>query len=196
MPIGVPQVPFQNPGDEEESWVDLYNRLYRERVLFLGQEVDAEASNQLIGLMVYLSVEDDTKDLYLFINSPGGSVIPGLAVYDTMQFVQPDIQTICTGLAASMASFILVGGEITKRIAFPHAWVMIHQPSSSFYKTELGQFILEVGELLKMRETLTKVYAQRTGKSLWVVSEDMERDAFMSAREAQTYGLIDLVAVG
>nr|YP_010047580.1 clp protease proteolytic subunit [Pilea glauca (nom. nud.)]QPK42199.1 clp protease proteolytic subunit [Pilea glauca (nom. nud.)] len=196
MPIGVPQVTFQNPGDEEESWIDLYNRLYRERVIFLGQEVDADASNQLIGLMVYLSVEDDTKDLYLFINSPGGSVIPGLAVYDTMQFVQPDIQTICVGLAASMASFLLVGGEITKRIAFPHAWVMIHQPSSSFYKTEMGRFILEVGELLKMRETLTKVYAQRTGKSLWVVSEDMERDAFMSAREAQTYGLIDLVAVG
>nr|YP_010721888.1 clp protease proteolytic subunit [Pilea cavernicola]WDS80958.1 clp protease proteolytic subunit [Pilea cavernicola] len=195
MPIGVPQVTFQNPGDEEESWIDLYNRLYRERVMFLGQEVDTEASNQLIGLMVYLSVEDDTKDLYLFINSPGGSVIPGLAVYDTMQFVQPDIQTICVGLAASMGSFLLVGGEITKRIAFPHAWVMIHQPSSSFYKTTLGNFILEVEELLKMRETLTKVYAQRTGKSLWVVSEDMERDAFMSATEAQAYGLIDLVAV-
>nr|YP_010156145.1 Clp protease proteolytic subunit [Pilea cavaleriei]QQY85785.1 Clp protease proteolytic subunit [Pilea cavaleriei] len=195
MPIGVPQVTFQNPGDEEESWIDLYNRLYRERVIFLGQEVDTDASNQLIGLMVYLSVEDDTKDLYLFINSPGGSVIPGLAVYDTMQFVQPDIQTICVGLAASMGSFLLVGGEITKRIAFPHAWVMIHQPSSSFYKTTLGNFILEVEELLKMRETLTKVYAQRTGKSLWVVSEDMERDAFMSATEAQAYGLIDLVAV-
>nr|YP_010048099.1 clp protease proteolytic subunit [Pilea microphylla]QPK42719.1 clp protease proteolytic subunit [Pilea microphylla] len=196
MPIGVPQVTFQNPGDEEESWVDLYNRLYRERVIFLGQEVDPEASNQLIGLIVYLSVEDDTKDLYLFINSPGGSVIPGLAVYDTMQFVQPDIQTICVGLAASMASFLLVGGEITKRIAFPHAWVMIHQPSSSFSTTRMLNFIMEVKELLKMRETLTKVYAQRTGKSLWVVSEDMERDAFMSAREAQTYGLIDLVAVG
>nr|YP_010600469.1 clp protease proteolytic subunit [Pilea sinocrassifolia]WAL06566.1 clp protease proteolytic subunit [Pilea sinocrassifolia]WAL06652.1 clp protease proteolytic subunit [Pilea sinocrassifolia] len=195
MPIGVPQVTFQNPGDEEESWIDLLNRLYRERVIFLGQEVDTDASNQLIGLMVYLSVEDDTKDLYLFINSPGGSVIPGLAVYDTMQFVQPDIQTICVGLAASMGSFLLVGGEITKRIAFPHARVMIHQPSSSFYKTTLGNFILEVEELLKMRETLTKVYAQRTGKSLWVVSEDMERDAFMSATEAQAYGLIDLVAV-
>nr|USG97980.1 clp protease proteolytic subunit [Pilea alpina] len=196
MPIGVPQVTFQNPGDEEESWIDLLNRLYRERVLFLGQEVDTDASNQLIGLMVYLSVEDDTKDLYLFINSPGGSVISGLAVYDTMQFVQPDIQTICVGLAASMASFLLVGGEITKRIAFPHARVMIHQPSSSFYTTTMGGFMMEVKELLKMRETLTKVYAQRTGKSLWVVSEDMERDAFMSAREAQIYGLIDLVSIG
>lgn len=100
----------------------LINRLYRERLLFLGQEVDSEISNQLIGLMVYLSIEDDTKDLYLFINSPGGWVIPGVAIYDTMQFVRPDVHTICMGLAASMASFILVGGEITKRLAFPHAW--------------------------------------------------------------------------
>ena len=99
----------------------LINRLYRERLLFLGQEVDNEISNQLIGLMVYLSIEDDTKDLYLFINSPGGWVIPGVAIYDTIQFVQPDVHTICMGLAASMGSFILVGGEITKRLAFPHA---------------------------------------------------------------------------
>ncbi|MFS7897384.1 putative endopeptidase Clp [Helianthus anomalus] len=100
----------------------LINRLYRERLLFLGQEVDSEISNQLIGLMIYLSIEDDTQDLYLFINSPGGWVIPGVALYDTMQFVQPDVHTICMGSAASMGSFILVGGEITKRLAFPHAW--------------------------------------------------------------------------
>lgn len=100
----------------------LINRLYRERLLFLGQEVDSEISNQLIGLMIYLSIEDDTKDLYLFINSPGGWVIPGVALYDTMQFVLPDVHTICMGSAASMGSFILVGGEITKRLAFPHAW--------------------------------------------------------------------------
>lgn len=99
----------------------LINRLYRERLLFLGQEVDSEISNQLIGLMVYLSIENDTKELYLFINSPGGWVIPGVAIYDTMQFVQPNVHTVCMGLAASMGSFILVGGEITKRLAFPHA---------------------------------------------------------------------------
>nr|YP_010721628.1 ATP-dependent Clp protease proteolytic subunit [Stachytarpheta jamaicensis]WDS80523.1 ATP-dependent Clp protease proteolytic subunit [Stachytarpheta jamaicensis] len=121
MPIGVPKVPFRSPGEEDASWVDVYNRLYRERLLFLGQEVDSEISNQLIGLMVYLSIEDDTKDLYLFINSPGGWVIPGVAIYDTMQFVRPEVHTICMGLAASMGSFILVGGEITKRLAFPHA---------------------------------------------------------------------------
>nr|UEN66918.1 clp protease proteolytic subunit [Sophora albescens]UEN67169.1 clp protease proteolytic subunit [Sophora moorcroftiana] len=198
MPIGVPKVPFRSPGEEDASWVDIYliNRLYRERLLFLGQEVDSEISNQLIGLMVYLSIEDDNQDLYLFINSPGGWVIPGIAIYDTMQFVQPDVQTVCMGLAASMGSFILAGGEITKRLAFPHACrVMIHQPASSFYEAQTGEFILEAEELLKLRETITRVYVQRTGKPLWLVSEDMERDVFMSATEAQAHGIVDLVAV-
>ncbi|CAH8256979.1 unnamed protein product [Arabidopsis lyrata] len=171
MPIGVPKVPF------------------RKRLFFLGQEVDTEISNQLISLMIYLSIEKDTKDLYLFINSPGGWVISGMAIYDTMQFVRPDVQTICMGLAASIASFILVGGAITKR------WVMIHQPASSFYEAQTGEFILEAEELLKLRETMTRVYVQRTGKPIWVVSEDMERDVFMSATEAQAHGIVDLVAV-
>nr|YP_010514168.1 ATP-dependent Clp protease proteolytic subunit [Strongylodon macrobotrys]UXL85821.1 ATP-dependent Clp protease proteolytic subunit [Strongylodon macrobotrys] len=195
MPIGVPRVPFRNPGEEDASWVDIYNRLYRERLLFLGQEVDSEISNQLISLMVYLSIEKENKDLYLFINSPGGWVIPGIAIYDTMQFVQPDVQTVCMGLAASMGSFLLAGGEITKRLAFPHARVMIHQPASSFYETQTGEFVLEAEELLKLRETITRVYGQRTGKPLWVISEDMERDVFLSAAEAQVHGIVDLVAV-
>ncbi|YP_001122831.1 ATP-dependent Clp protease proteolytic subunit (chloroplast) [Phaseolus vulgaris] len=194
MPIGVPRVPFRTPGDRDASWVDiLINRLYRERLLFLGQDVDSEISNQLISLMIYLSIEKENKDLYLFINSPGGWVIPGIALYDTMQFVQPDVQTVCLGLAASMGSFLLAGGTITKRLAFPHA--MIHQPASSFYEAQAGEFILEAEELLKMRETITRVYVQRTGKSLWVISEDMERDVFMSAAEAQAHGIVDLVAV-
>nr|YP_009687141.1 clp protease proteolytic subunit [Petrocodon jingxiensis]QDW75889.1 clp protease proteolytic subunit [Petrocodon jingxiensis] len=194
MPIGVPKVPFRIPGEEDASWVDV-NRLYRERFLFLGQDVNSEISNQLIGLMVYLSIEDDTKDLYLFINSPGGWVIAGLAIYDTMQFVRPEVHTVCMGLAASMGSFLLATGELTKRLAFPHARVMIHQPAASFYEAQTGEFILEAEELLKIRETITRVYAQRTGKPLWVVSEDLERDVFMSATEAQAYGIIDLVAV-
>nr|WVH38450.1 clp protease proteolytic subunit [Barnadesia caryophylla] len=194
MPIGVPKVPFRNPGEKAASWVDI-NRLYRERLLFLGQEVDSEISNQLIGLMVYLSMEDDTKDLYLFINSPGGGVLSGMGIYDTMQFVQPDVHTICMGLAASMGSLLLVGGEITKRLAFPRARVMIHQPAGYFSEAQTGEFVLEAEELLKIRETLTRVYVQRTGKPLWVVSEDMERDVFMSATEAQAYGIVDLVAV-
>ncbi|KAH1222933.1 ATP-dependent Clp protease proteolytic subunit [Glycine max] len=175
----------------------LINRLYRERLLFLGQEVDSEISNQLISLMVYLSIEEENKDLYLFINSPGGWVIPGIAIYDTMQFVQPDVQTVCMGLAASMGSFLLAGGEITKRkyLLSYKIRVMIHQPASSFYEAQTGEFILEAEELLKMRETITRVYVQRTGKPLWVISEDMERDVFMSAAEAQAHGIVDLVAV-
>nr|YP_009132777.1 clp protease proteolytic subunit [Dunalia brachyacantha]AKA66557.1 clp protease proteolytic subunit [Dunalia brachyacantha] len=186
MPIGVPKVPFRFSGD----------RLYRERLLFLSQGITSELSNQLIGLLVFLSMEDDAKEMHLFINSPGGWVIPGIALYDTMQIVLPEIHTVCVGLAASMASFILVGGEITKRIAFPHACrVMMHQPASGFYMAQVGEFVLEAEELLKLRETLTRVYAQRTGNPLWVVSEDLERDIFMSATEAQAYGIVDLVAV-
>nr|YP_010345964.1 clp protease proteolytic subunit [Solanum cucullatum]UNZ89713.1 clp protease proteolytic subunit [Solanum cucullatum] len=195
MPLGVPKVIFKNPGEPITSWIDIYNRLYRERVLFLGQGINASLANQLISLMIYLSMEDETKELYLFVNSPGGWVIPGIAIYDTMQFVRPDIHTICIGLAASMGSFILVGGEITKRIAFPHARVMIHEPACAFYMAQVGEFVVEAGELLKLRETLTKVYAERTGKPLWVVSEDMERDIFMSATEAEAYGIVDFVAV-
>nr|WAR50587.1 clp protease proteolytic subunit [Trilepidea adamsii] len=194
MPIGVPRVPFRLPGEEYSTWIDIYNRLYRERLLFLGQGVDSEISNQLISLMVYLSIENDNKDFFLFINSPGGWVIPGVAIYDTMQFVRPDVHTICMGLAASMGSFLLVGGAITKRIAFPHARVMIHQPASSYFEAQTVEVILEAEELLKLRETLTEVYVQRTSKPLWVVSEDMERDVFMSATEAQAHGIVDLIA--
>nr|YP_009334117.1 ATP-dependent Clp protease proteolytic subunit [Micromelum minutum]AOZ21070.1 ATP-dependent Clp protease proteolytic subunit [Micromelum minutum] len=194
MPIGVPKVPYRSPGDKHPSWVDI-NRLYRERLLFLGQMVESDISNQLIGIMVYLSIENETKDLYLFINSPGGWVIPGIAIYDTMQFVRPDVQTICMGLAASMGSFLLAAGASTKRLAFPHARVMIHQPIGAFYGAQTGEFILDTEELLRLREILTMVYVQRSGKPLWVVSEDMERDTFMSATEAQAHGLVDLVAV-
>lgn len=122
MPIGVPKVPFRLPEDDDASWVDLYNRLYQERLLFLGQEVNSEISNQLVGLMVYLSLQDKNKDLYLFINSPGGEVISGMAIFDIMQLVEAEVHTVCVGLAASMGSLLLVGGEFTKRLAFPHAW--------------------------------------------------------------------------
>nr|YP_009914842.1 ClpP [Chuquiraga oblongifolia]YP_009914928.1 ClpP [Chuquiraga oppositifolia]YP_009945532.1 ClpP [Chuquiraga rotundifolia]QLF67553.1 ClpP [Chuquiraga oblongifolia]QLF67677.1 ClpP [Chuquiraga oppositifolia]QOE56083.1 ClpP [Chuquiraga rotundifolia] len=206
MPIGVPKVPFRLPGRKAASWIDictvpkgynltLINRLYRERLLFLGQEVNFQISNQLIGLMLFLTMENDTEEVYLFINSPGGGVRSGMGIYDTMQFVQPEVRTVCLGLAASMGSLLLVGGEITKRLAFPHAWVMIHQPAGYFSEAQTAEFILEAEELLKIRETLTRVYVQRTGKPIWVVSEDMERDTFMSATEAQAYGIVDLVAV-
>nr|YP_009548863.1 clp protease proteolytic subunit [Ceratopteris cornuta]AYW15838.1 clp protease proteolytic subunit [Pteris vittata]QBF44613.1 clp protease proteolytic subunit [Pteris vittata] len=195
MPIGVPKVPFRLPGEEDAVWVDVYNRLYRERLLFLGQQIDDEIANQLIGIMMYLNGEDQAKDMYLYVNSPGGSVLAGISVYDAMQFVIPDVHTICMGLAASMGSFILAGGEITRRIALPHARVMIHQPASSYYDGQAGECVMEAEEALKLRDCITKVYAQRTGKPLWIISEDMERDVFLSAEEARDYGVVDLVAL-
>nr|YP_010194420.1 Clp protease proteolytic subunit [Pallavicinia lyellii]QZZ24663.1 Clp protease proteolytic subunit [Pallavicinia lyellii]QZZ24747.1 Clp protease proteolytic subunit [Pallavicinia lyellii] len=195
MPIGVPKVPFRLPGEEDAVWIDVYNRLYRERLLFLGQQVDDEIANQPIGIMMYLNGEDESKDMYSYINSPGGAVLSGISVYDAMQFVVPDVHTICMGLAASMGSFILAGGEITKRIALPHARVMIHQPASSYYDGQAGECIMEAEEVLKLRDCITKVYVQRTGKPLWVISEDMERDVSMSAEEANVYGIVDLVAI-
>lgn len=122
MPVGIPKVPFLIPGDDEASWVDVYNRLYHERLLFLGQEINSEIANQISGLMVYLSIVDNTRDLYLFINSPGGNVIYGMAMFDIMHVVEAEVQTVAVGLAASMASLLLLSGEITKRLAFPHAW--------------------------------------------------------------------------
>nr|YP_009994299.1 clp protease proteolytic subunit [Cuscuta nitida]QNP08413.1 clp protease proteolytic subunit [Cuscuta nitida] len=196
MPIGVPRVRFQYRQDRSKVWIDIYNRLYRERCLFLAHVIDSQIANQLVGLFIYLGVQDDTKDIFLFINSPGGGIISGLAIYDTMQFVRPDIQTVCVGLAASMGSFLLVGGTITKRLAFPHAWrVMIHQPMSTFFETQTVEAILEAEELLKLRESLAKVYVQRTGKPDWVITEDMERDVFLSATEAKAYGIVDVVGV-
>nr|AKI29308.1 clp protease proteolytic subunit [Selaginella uncinata] len=193
MPIGVPKVSFRISGEEDMVWIDIYNRLYRERLLFLGQHMDDEIANQLICIMMYLNGENRSQDIYLYINSPGGAVLAGISVYDIMQFVVPDVHTICVGLAASMGSFILTGGEITRRMALPHARVMIHQPASSFYEGQAGECLMEAEEILKLRDCITKIYARKTGKPLWVVSKDMERDVFMSAREARVYGIIDLV---
>nr|YP_010760102.1 clp protease proteolytic subunit [Cuscuta indecora]WEY29996.1 clp protease proteolytic subunit [Cuscuta indecora] len=196
MPIGVPRVRFLYDQDTGPVWIDIYNRLYRERCLFLTHAINTKIGNQLAGLFIYLGIQDDPKDIFFFINSPGGGIISGLAIYDSMQVVRPDTQTICVGIAASMACFLLVGGTITKRLAFPHAWrVMIHQPLSTFFETQTGDAVMEVDELLKMRENLIKVYAQRTGKPHWVIGEDMERDIFLSPTEARTYGLVDVVGV-
>jgi ATP-dependent Clp protease, protease subunit len=194
MPVGVPKIAYRLPGDEQMQWVDLYNRLYRERILFLGQSIQNEIANQIIGLMVFLNTDDVSETMYLYINSPGGAVLPGIAIYDTMQFVEPEVRTICMGVAASMASFVLTGGEISKRIALPHSRIMIHQPASAYFKDQAGELLLEAEELLRLRDCVTNIYAQRTGKPVWVISEDIERDVYMSATEAKSYGIVDLVA--
>lgn len=127
------QVLFRVPGAQQADWVDIYNRLYRERIIFLGQEIDDEIANQIIAVMLYLESEDNTKPIYLYINSPGGSVIAGMAIYDTMKHIKSEVVTINVGLAASMASFLLGGGEKGKRLALPHSRVMIHQPMVRFF---------------------------------------------------------------
>nr|BEG71925.1 ATP-dependent Clp protease proteolytic subunit [Astragalus macropelmatus] len=195
MPIGLPKVPYLISGDEDASWIDLYNRLYYQRLLFLGEEINTEISNILVGVMVFLSVEDKTKDQFLFINSPGGKIISGMLIFDGMHLVPAEVQTVCLGIAASMAAIVLVGGEITKRLAFPHAKVMIHQPVSIFEDEETGECMLDMSEIDKAYKNLVQIFAQRTGRPSWLVNRDMQdRDFFMTAEQAQEYGIVDMVA--
>nr|AYC64747.1 Clp protease proteolytic subunit [Boodleopsis sp. FL1161] len=193
MPIGVPKIPFKLPGEPAADWVDLYNRLYRERVLFLCHHLNDELANQLIGIMLFLNGENPSKDLYMYINSPGGSVTCGIGIYDIMNYIRPDITTICVGTAASMASFILTGGNRGKRLAFPHSRVMIHQPEGGS-QGQADQVLWESKHVRNVRKQVGHIYAERTGQSLNVISKDMDRDQFMSAHEAQSYGLVDHLA--
>nr|YP_009294806.1 ATP-dependent Clp protease proteolytic subunit [Cytinus hypocistis]AMR36144.1 ATP-dependent Clp protease proteolytic subunit [Cytinus hypocistis] len=195
MPVGVPKVPKKKKKKEEVMWVDLYTRVHQERLIFLGQELTYKLGNQIMGLMIYLSIDDEHRDQFMFINSPGGLIVPGIGIFDTMQYIQPEVVTICMGLAASMGSFILLGGELTRRLALNHARIMIHQPISSFFEAPAVDFLLEAGELLKLREIVVGVYSRRTGKPKWLISEDMERDYFMSADEAKIYGIVDDVGI-
>lgn len=192
MPIGIPKVPYRLPGDPSAQWVDIYNRLYRERILFLGQDIDDEIANQLVGIMLYLHSEDEQKEIYMYINSPGGSVTCGLAIYDTMNHISTQVTTICVGLAASMASFILAGGQKGQRVALPHSRVMIHQPMGGA-QGQASEIQVEAKEVLRIRKTIGLIYAQQTGQSLNQVALDMDRDKFMSAKEARSYGLVDQV---
>ena len=194
MPIGVPKVAYRLPGEPTPQWVDLYNRLYRERVLFLGSELDDELANQLVGIMLFLSAEDESKRLYVYINSPGGSVTCGIAVYDAMNYVQSPVTTICVGTAASMASFILAGGDTGKRIALPYSRIMIHQPEGGS-QGQASEVLAESEEVMRIRRQVGQIYAQRTGQPLSRISRDMDRDQFLSAEEAKNYGLVYQVAV-
>nr|YP_009738956.1 ATP-dependent Clp protease proteolytic subunit [Hedysarum taipeicum]QIC19323.1 ATP-dependent Clp protease proteolytic subunit [Hedysarum taipeicum]UFP91318.1 ATP-dependent Clp protease proteolytic subunit [Hedysarum taipeicum] len=166
MPLGVPKVPFLFGEDEEASWVELYNVIYRCRVLFLGDEINSETTNDIGGLMVFLNIENPKRDIHLLINSPGGEMLSGLAIYDLMQVIQPAVNTLCVGIAASMASLLLIGGQISKREAFPHA--MIHQPASAFYQGQTVDYMLEANELLKMRQTMTKILCTKNRQAFMV----------------------------
>ncbi|KAK4524485.1 hypothetical protein GAYE_SCF03G2386 [Galdieria yellowstonensis] len=192
MPIGVPKVAYRVPGAPQADWVDIYNRLYRERIIFLGQEIDDEISNQIIAVMLYLDSEDNTKPIYLYINSPGGSVIAGLAIYDTMKHIASEVVTVNVGLAASMSSFLLAAGEKGKRLALPHSRVMIHQPMGGA-RGQASDIQVEARQILRIKESLVRDYCNMTGQPYEKMLKDLDRDNFMSAYEAIEYGLIDRV---
>ena len=192
MPIGVPKVPYRMPGGQYTQWIEIYDRLARERIIFLGRDINDEVANQIIAIMLYLDSEDPGKDISLYINSPGGVVTSGLAIYDTMQHIKSDVVTICVGLAASMGSFLLAAGTKGKRLALPHSRIMIHQPSGGT-RGQATDIEIEAKEILRIRNQLNGIYAQNTGQSIEKIEKDMDRDFFMSAAEAQEYGLIDKV---
>jgi ATP-dependent Clp protease, protease subunit len=192
MPIGVPKVPYRLPGSAYEQWISIYTRLSQERILFLGQEVTDGIANSLVASMLYLDSDDPTKPIYLYINSPGGSVTAGMAIFDTMQFIKCDVITICVGLAASMGSFLLAAGTKGKRLALPHSRIMIHQPSGGA-RGQATDIEIEAKEILRIRHQLNGIYAKNTGNPIEKIEKDMDRDFFLSAQEAKEYGLIDNV---
>mmetsp|Transcript_35427 Transcript_35427/g.63831 ORF Transcript_35427/g.63831 Transcript_35427/m.63831 type:complete len:259 (+) Transcript_35427:83-859(+) len=192
MPIGVPKVAYRVPGGQGAEWVDIYNRLYRERIVFLGSEIDDELANQIIGVMLYLDEEDSTKPIYLYINSPGGSVLSGLAIFDAMQLIKSEVITINLGLAASMASFILSAGSKGKRLALPSSRIMIHQPMGGA-RGQAQDIKVEAAQIMRIRDNLVKMYSMFSGQTTDQITKDLDRDNFMSAQEALEYGLIDRV---
>ncbi|WP_416236271.1 ATP-dependent Clp protease proteolytic subunit [Spirulina sp. CCNP1310] len=194
MPIGVPKVPYQMPGQPYSDWINIYDRLYRERIIFLGREVNDSLANQIIAIMLYLDSEDSGKPIYLYINSPGGSVTAGLAIFDTMQHIKSEVVTICVGLAASMGAFLLTAGTKGKRLALPHARIMIHQPLGGVQgRRQATDIEIEAREIIRIKRQLNEIMAEKTGQSLEKIEKDTDRDYFMSPHEALTYGLIDKV---
>ncbi|MCT0198729.1 ATP-dependent Clp protease proteolytic subunit [Synechococcus sp. CS-1325] len=193
MPIGTPSVPYRLPGSQYERWVDIYTRLGVERILFLGQEVNDGIANSLVAQMLYLDSDDSSKPIYLYINSPGGSVTAGLAIFDTIQYVKSEVVTICVGLAASMGAFLLAAGTKGKRVALPHSRIMIHQPLGGTSQRQASDIEIEAREILRMKDMLNQSLADMCGQSLEKVAKDTDRDYFLSAAEAKEYGLIDRV---
>ena len=193
MPIGTPSVPYRLPGSSYEQWISIYERLFRERIIFLTEEVTDGIANAIVAYMLYLDSDDQTKPIYLYINSPGGSVTAGMAIYDTMQYIKSEVVTICVGLAASMGSFLLTAGSRGKRLALPHARIMIHQPLAGVGRRQATDIEIEAKQILQVRRQLNDLLALHTGKSVEQIEKDTDRDYFLSAEEAVEYGLIDRV---
>lgn len=186
VPIVVEQT-----GRGERSY-DIYSRLLKDRIIFLGGPIDDNVANLVIAQMLFLEADDPDKDIHLYINSPGGVVTAGMAIYDTMQYIKPDVSTICVGSAASMGAILLTAGEKGKRYALPHARIMIHQPLGGV-QGQATEIEIHAREILRMREELNGLLASHSGQSIDVISRDTDRDNFMSAMAAKEYGLIDEV---
>ena len=184
-------IPFviEQTGRGERAY-DIYSRLLKERIIFIGTPIDDNVANLVMAQLLFLAAEDAAKDINLYINSPGGIVSSGLAVYDTMQFVKPQVSTICIGMAASMAALLLTAGATGKRYALPHARVMIHQPEGAF-QGQASDIAIHAKEVLTIREVLNKLFAKHTGQTEDKISKDTDRNYFMSAQEAKKYGIID-----
>ncbi|MBU9728532.1 MULTISPECIES: ATP-dependent Clp endopeptidase proteolytic subunit ClpP [Diplocloster] len=177
-----------------ERSYDIYSRLLKERIIFLGEEVNDTTASLIVAQMLFLEAEDPGKDIHLYINSPGGSVTAGMAIYDTMNYIKCDVSTICVGMAASMGAFLLSGGAKGKRFALPNAEIMIHQPSGGA-KGQATEIKIVADMILKTRKKLNEILAANTGQPLEVIERDTERDNYMDAQEAKAYGLIDDVFV-
>jgi ATP-dependent Clp protease protease subunit len=189
MPL-IPMVVERNSRGDREY--DIYSRLLNERIVFLGTPVDDQIANLIVAQMLHLESVDPDKDISLYINSPGGSIYAGLAIYDTMQFIKPEVQTICFGVAMSMGSLLLTGGAHGKRLSLPNARMLIHQPSAGF-EGQSSDIEIHAREILKTRARIDEIYAHHTGQPVEQVHHDMERDRFFKADEAVEYGLIDRV---
>ncbi len=189
MPV-IPSVIEQT--QRGERWLDIYSRLLRDRIVFLGTPVDDEFANLITAQLLFLEAEDPEKDIHLYINSPGGSVTAGLAIYDTMQYVRPDVATICIGQAASMAAWLLASGAQNKRMALPNSRIMIHQPLGGI-QGQATEIELHAKEILKLRERMNEILSHHTGKPVDQIARDTERDYYMSGDEARDYGIVDRV---
>jgi len=189
--LGMVPIVIEQSGRGERAY-DIYSRLLRERIVFLVGPVNDMTANLVVAQMLFLESENPDKDIFLYINSPGGSVSAGLSIYDTMNFIKPDVSTLCMGMAASMGSFLLMAGAKGKRIALPNAKIMIHQPSGGA-QGQATDIEITAREIIKTREQLNRIYADRTGQTYEKIANDMERDFYMSPEEAKTYGLIDQV---
>ena len=189
MPL-IPVVVEQSARGERSF--DIYSRLLRERVVFVGSPIDDEVANLVVAQLLHLEAEDPDKDIQMYINSPGGVVYAGLAIYDTMQFIKPDVQTICVGIAMSMGALLLAGGAKGKRMALPNAKILIHQVSSGF-QGQATDIEIHAREVIDLRRRLDEIIAEHSGQDIEKVRQDTERDYFMSSEEAQRYGIIDRV---